>query len=74
MTPTVGHALVTDPGGAAGGGYTLVASSAAVASSDAEFLARTSQVTDFLHLQGEPGPFLSLYDLPSGAWAFTGDS
>ena len=67
--PTIGQAVVTDPGKGRGGGYVLVAASPGVAPHEAQHLQAAPQVTDYLHLEPSPGPFFSFYPLPGGRFA-----
>jgi hypothetical protein len=69
--PLVGQVVVSERAGSSAGGYALLASSPRVAPADRDFLERSSGVTDFLHRERTPGPFLSFYRLPSGCWALT---
>ncbi|NJL29091.1 MAG: hypothetical protein HC897_15005 [Thermoanaerobaculia bacterium] len=67
----VGQALVTDPLIGRSSGYSLVGRSPSVPAEDGALLENKPLITDYLHAETKPAPFLAFFRLPSGLYALS---
>jgi hypothetical protein len=68
--PSIAQDLVTDPLESSAGGYILVARSPGMINQDADFIAASPGISDYLHNLQPPQPhFYSFFPLPSRQYA-----